>query len=182
MFAEPMQMITIGDTAWIQWGLLSMLGVESGMWLETDSDNPGASMGFENSIAAPTDLLSQFADANAAVAELGNETLRGVETTHYLATVDLVELAETMSPEELAELQEDFGSTDELPRLPIDVWIDADGLLHKFELNLDASTFDDAAETGSVAMTYELFDHGQDLGIARPDPATVVTDLDFGFN
>ncbi len=181
MFDEPMRMITIGDVTWMQWSLLSMLGVESGMWLETDSDNPGESVGFENPIDAPVDLLSRFADADATIEDLGSETLRGVETTHYLATVDLVHLAETMSAEELAELHEDFGSPDELPLLPIDIWIDADGRLHKFEMHLDASTFDASAETGSMTMTYEIFDHGQDLGITPPDPANVVTEADFGF-
>lgn len=66
-FAEPLEIITIGDKAWIKWGFLSLFGAGDGVWLETEADESDgftADFGFGGS-GSPTELLDLLSEASA---------------------------------------------------------------------------------------------------------------------
>ena len=196
MFAEPVQLRTIGETAWVRWGLLtSMFGAttEGGgtAWIETEVSE-AASMTGEfgvDSPESPTDLLELLSELDATVAEVGRETVRGVETTHYLATIDLEAASSTLTPEERAELEAELpdGISGELP---VDIWIDDNDLVRRLVVeleDLEAMGLEDAGEAGafgSVLIEFEIFDVGEPIDISPPPAGDVITsdDLGFGFD
>ena len=178
---DPIQMITIGDTSWIKWGLLAIFGVED-KWLEAPAEEGGgftSEMGFGGE--SPTDLLESLADADADLAEVGREEIRGVETTHYRADVDVEALAASMSAAERAEFEAGLGTPTEGVYV-IDLWIDDGGLLHRFVL--DAAELPETADNdvSNMKVSYDIWDHGVDLNISPPPADQIVTEAELGFS
>lgn len=179
MFEDPLQMITIGEKSWVKWGLLAMFGVED-KWLEGDADAGAAAtdLGLGAGGNSPTSMLEELADADADVTEIGTEDIRGVSTTHFRAELDTAAMAATMSPEERADFESDVGVSPEGTYV-IDLWIDDDDLLHRFVVVI--SGLEQDAELDSMTMTYDIWDHGLDQGIAPPPADQVVTEAELGF-
>jgi hypothetical protein len=178
---EPMRMISVGEQSWMQWGLFTAMGVEADQWVALDTaDAATMTEGFGAGGATdPTEFLEKLEDANAEIEEVGSETVRGVETTHIKALVDMAELAETLPPEEAADLDDVIGAG--IDELPMEFWVGDDGLIYRWSMALDMSNMPAAAGMGLMTIVYELFDHGQDVGIVAPDPALVVSGDKFGF-
>ncbi len=183
-FAEPLEITTIGDKAWIKWGFLSLFGAGDGMWLETEADESDgftADFGFGGS-GSPTELLDLLSEASARLDEVGTDEVRGVSTTHYRALVDTEALAAEMSAAERAEFEEELGARP-IADLPIDFWLDDDGLLRKYVIDLsDPDMFTDEDQIESAQMVFEIWDHGADLGITPPPANLILTEADLGFD
>ncbi|WP_406155055.1 hypothetical protein [Streptomyces canus] len=103
------------------------------------------------------------------VRKVGEETVHGVSTMHYRVDVDLSKLAEGDSAQE-RELRAQLGDD-----VPVDLWIDEDGLTRRQQIRM---TVKDTAQTGGtgarqaqakVVMDFSGF--GTDVEVAAP-PAT----------
>lgn len=126
--------------------------------------------------ANPQELLELLESVAGEVETLGTETLKGVETTHYRASLDAASLEGSVPAEE----RDDFRAfTDELVartgvgEIPVDVWLGGDGLVRRLRLDV-AATESGASEPSRVVVTYELWDYGEDVDIDVPRAAEVV--------
>jgi LppX_LprAFG lipoprotein len=153
-------------------------------WVSTDLKNAAGVGGLgqlgqlnNNDPRGTMDMLRGVAE----VEEVGREEVRGTEPTHYTAVVDLNKALEDAPEESKQALQQQLkmlGTSD----LPIDVWIDDDGLLRRQDMTMDLSKA--AAAGGAPAgqgpaemfMRMELFDFGTEVDVAPP-PADQVTDM-----
>lgn len=115
------------------------------------------------------------------VETLGDEDVRGVPTTRYRATVDYdkaIEKATGERREEMIEARGRIGSS----VMPIDVWIDDDGLLRRTRVDMSAAMEAAQRETGSTAargssvFTTEFYDFGVEVDVVAP-PDSEVTDI-----
>jgi hypothetical protein len=117
-------------------------------WLSADLETVGAMLGdrlgelTEWAEDGPSRVLEQLR-AVGEVEELGSEDVRGVETTRYRALV--------RPPGAPAERT-----------LPVDVWIDGDGLVRRLR-----------AADGTETVTVELYDFEADVAIEPPAPEQV---------
>ena len=186
-FAEPIRIITIGDTAWINWSFFtSFLGGEAPpgkVWIEGEADEAGAmtpDIGFGQS-GSPTDILEWFEDGEATIEKRGRESLRGVETTRYSVRVDLDSLAETMTEEERLEFEASMQSGLD-GELPIDFWIDDDGLVRKFVLDVADPELLNEGEFVSATVEFEMYDIGEPIAIDPPPADEILTEDELGFN
>jgi hypothetical protein len=96
----------------------------------------------------PAELIERLRAEGIDVAEVGRESVRGIEATHYRATVP----AGTASPE--------------LGGATVDVWVDDAGLIRRLDVRSD----------DGVTARIELFELGEPVSIEAP-PADQVTDL-----
>lgn len=179
-FAEPLMLIQVGDKAYINWGLFSLFTGQDDVWIETAAEDSGAiteEFAFAGA-GSPTEFLKELEDANATVEELGRENLRGVDTTHFRAIVDAESASADMTAEERADFEETFGANSEFP---IDFWIDDDGLVRKFALDLTGDTLDDP-EVESASMTFEIYDYGEEINIQAPPADKIITEEELGFD
>lgn len=180
LFAEPMQLITIGGEGWLKWGLLSLFTGQEDAWLSLGADDLGTAtegFGFGGGNMNPTDLLDSLSAANANVEDLGTETVRGVEARHVRALVDVEALAAELDAAEQAELEEQLGDLTNAA-YPIELWVGVDdGLLYRYQIDLtgDALVSADAPPGASAFVSFEFFDHGVSPGITAP-PADQVVD------
>jgi hypothetical protein len=121
--------------------------------------------------ADPSQYL-QFVQGAGKVSEVGSATVRGVETTHYKAIADLDEAVKEAPPsmrESLTQAIDALGSKS----VPVNAWIDSDGLLRRVGYNFEGSE-----QTGglSSSITVDLYDFGTKVEVRLP-PTDQVADL-----
>lgn len=144
-------------------------------WVKFDLAQLGKAQGidFEQlmqlSGSGPSQSLELLRAASPDFAAVGDEEVRGLETTHYRGTVDLEKVAE-QAP---ANARESYRRIIELTgqrRIPVDVWIDDAGLTRRvrYEQKLPGGS--------SMEITQELYDFGVQVDV-EPPPAVEVVDL-----
>jgi hypothetical protein len=144
-------------------------------WFKIDLQALGQSKGFDLdqltqlSQSDPSQTLGFLQGASDDFHEVGTEDVRGVSTTHYAGTIDLAKVAEN-APSDLAEQYRKLAELTPSSKVPMDVWVGDDGLVHKlsFEQKL--------ADNSSMTMEEELFDFGADVNVTPP-PEDQVVDL-----
>ena len=124
----------------------------------------------------PRDVLGTLRAVTSDVETVGSEQLRGVETTHYRATVDPAQLGKFAIGKDPTATQAllDRLAQSGLGLVPVDVWLDASGLVHKLSMSFEA-TEASTSRSSEVAMSFELWDYGQAVDIELP-PASQVVD------
>lgn len=132
------------------------------------------------------DNLAVLGDAVTAVAEAGEEDVRGEPATRYDLVVDLERAAEQSADdtnETFQMLVDESGVTE----LDMQVWVDAEDRINRVAYSLDLSQADveemaseiasediEAEASGVVTVTVEYFDFGETLAIEIPDEDSVV--------
>lgn len=143
--------------------------------LETLSQAGGGSVDLGSLGGSDPRELLQFLDAVSDDLEtVGRESQRGVDTTHYRATLDLAKALEMSAGKQAAaalgnveQLLEQSG----LATVPVDVWVDDDDLLRRLDIGFTVSQ--PGQGEAEVSMTFELYDYGEPLFIELPSPADV---------
>ena len=148
-------------------------------WLKTDLDKAAQSMGLGSSgdsTSDPTQVLQLLSSVSNGVTRVGTEQVRGTDTTHYRATIDLdkVGAKEGNSAEQTSRLKQLLGTSTD----PVDVWVDTAGLPHRLQFNMPVP----AAETGpnlknaKMTATEEFYDFGTPVTVEAP-PASQTADV-----
>jgi len=165
-------------------------GLPSGKeWIAFDSKKVGSAGDGGSSMALgigggsdPTRILAYLEKVSNSVEKVGTETVRGVETTHYRANVDLAKAVDREgAPKSLHDALGDLDS--KIGTVPVDVFIDADGLLRREQLSINFGSFFPGAEgatgasseSATINMTLDLFDFGSPVNVEAPPADQVVT-------
>lgn len=141
-----------GGASWVKVDLSTIQGFDANSF----SSDPMVSLDYLKSVSEN-------------VEEVGREEVRGVQTTHYRFSVSLDRLFEKLDPEtrdrQKAALEQ-IGIT----TMPIDAWIDDDGLPRRIGFQL-------SAEQQDVQFTFEgtveMLDYGEPVDVQVP-PASEV--------
>jgi hypothetical protein len=171
-FDEPMQIVVDGETAYLRMPMLESLTGTTG-WLSLTPEElgqAGASFGGTPGATDPSQLLETLRGVSDDIREVGTEEVRGVETTHLTATVDLQKAFEQLPAEQRAQLEGQLGDID--AAVPVEVWIDGDSLVRRMEMDL-GPLMAQAMGGGSASMRIEFFDYGEDVAIEVPDASEV---------
>ena len=152
-------------------------------WIRGDADGPSTS-GFDFgeleqfAKSDPRDVLGALRAVTSEVETVGSEQLRGVETTHYRATVDPARAREARERARIGQgpqsLVDQLSAQAGVGPFPVDVWLDASGLVRKLSLSVEA-TEPSTSRSSEVSMSFELWDYGQAVDIELP-PASQVVD------
>lgn len=140
--------------------------------LRSYTQSIGAPDPFSQGNSSPTQML-KLLGAGGQVSSLGNETVRGVNTTRYHALVDFTSYAAQVPAGERAAmqryaqvLQRITGSSS----LPIDVWIDAQQRVRRFSTTVEVCTPDGPL---SETVSMELFNYGHEPVVVTPAESEV---------
>lgn len=123
----------------------------------------------------PKTFLELLERVSGEVEVVGAETLHGVETTHYRATLDPASIEKSRSgsgPGDLRDLTDELFTSPELKEIPLDVWLGADGLIR--QLRLDVTAEQPGGDTVRASMSFELWDVGAPVEIELPPSDEVV--------
>jgi hypothetical protein len=153
-----------GQTAYASSPLFSTVLPAGKTWLKLDLASAGKTLGANASALTaqdPTAALEQ-AKALTGLREVGTATIDQVDTTHYRGRIDVSKL--TASTRKLVKSAgASFG--------PVDVWVGADGYVHRMRVTTTASANGQKAKT-TVTMT--LSEYGKTVNASPPPKAATV--------
>ena len=158
-------------------GLVHLPG--GAQWIAVTPSDVGGSSASPGSIGSgdPTQGLAFLGGLVGVPVVVGHEQLDNVGVTHYKIVVDLHALfakvgsaASALSPA-FAKGYEALASSNDLAHFPLDVWLDSQGRVRRFDqtLNTDANG---AQVTELESMTFSSF--GVPVAVAAPDPSLTV--------
>jgi len=148
-------------------------------WLKIDLREAGKALGLDLEEllqfqqADPTQSLQYLRGASDDFERVGSEQVRGVETTHYRGTVDLHKVAE-QAPEGARATFERIIDLMGVSKLPVEVWIDDEGLARRMKYEQPLPAADGSQAT--MELTMEMYDFGVEVDV-EPPPANEVTDI-----
>lgn len=180
-FDGPWQIVIDGTDFYMQAPMFEVLGGPSG-WLHVSTEDLGVDLeelGLAGPTQDPTQSLEWLRGASDSVEELGTDTIRGVETTRYAATLDLAKAMEQLPDAQREALDDLMGDLPaDFEGLPVEIWVDADGLPRRMQMTLDAASMGAAGMDGTVTMTIDFFAFGEpvDIEVPSPDEVTELSD------
>jgi hypothetical protein len=181
--ALRMDMVLDGTVAYMRFPLLTGMLPGSKPWLRLDlvelSKREGFDLGQIQSFSDsdPRRTLDYLRVVSGEIRTVGRERVRGVATTHYRAAVDLRKYPDVV-PDEQRELVRK--ATEKLVEqlgvgaVPVDVWVDGNGLVRRVALEFDTGAAGSAPLATTVRM--DLYDYGVPVTVSLP-AASEVTDL-----
>ena len=138
-------------------------------WVRLDLEQAGKAAGVDlnqmlsQAAQNPADVLDMLRSVGS-VQTVGTETIDGVSTTHYKATIDLAKAADTVggpAKDAVQHLIDQGGPSS----VPADVWIGDDGLVRKVTVD---ETVSNGGETGTAHVTLSLSDYGSAANVIAP--------------
>jgi hypothetical protein len=147
-----------------------------------------ASLSAQFNSSDPLANIALLTGAAGDVTEVGTEDVRGISTRHLKMTVDLQKATEQIASkisgpnaERLKAAVTQAATTLGATQLPIEAWIDADGLPRRLVYEMDLSKAkvpgaEGAPATGTAKVSMEFFDFGEDVNVSIP-PAGETVDL-----
>lgn len=136
----------------------------------------GSSSQQQNAANSPLQALASLQGATNKTEKVGTETVDGVKTTHYHATIDLKQAAKKAGifKDVMSKALEDMKSTN----IPCDLWLDDQGRVRKQSTvtTLTVKDLDGKPATIHSTETLKLSDFGTKVDVAAP-PADQVTDV-----
>ena len=152
------ELVSSDNTYYLRGGPFERLA--PGKWVKVKSNDPSFNLGQND----PSQML-RYLRATANVDEVGKDTVRGVETTHYSAQLQLDKVAGRVSPDAARALKQ-ATKTLGTKEIPMDVWVDSDGLVRRVKMDWHP-------HAGSFVMSLDLFDFG-DVNVSVPASSDTV--------
>lgn len=186
---DPVDVVSTGDALFVQLPASYRMVTNGKPWVKLDraaltslvGDQLGV-MGSGGAIA-PTDVLNYVKGVSGDVQPVGTEPVRGTQTTHYKANIDLDKVAAQLPAASRRGGRQ--AATVVGQPVPADLWVDAQGRLRKLTLTIDASRIRTTPTgggatrtppTGTGTATFELYDFGTKV-MAHAPAADQVSDI-----
>lgn len=168
-FDEPMQVVVDGTTAYVRLPVLDALLGAQGWLSATPEDLEGFGDLAGAGTADPSQLLQVLAGVGDEVEEVGAEEVRGVSTTRFRTTLDLAGALEQVPAAARDGLERQLGGFgDGLSEVPVEVWVDGDGLPRRLVMDVTDVAASQAGSPSSATLTLEVFDYGDEVAIDVP--------------
>lgn len=154
-------------------------------WVRIDVSKAGRELGldfdaFMQMGQNPADQLGPLRTVSDDLEEVGSQTIRGVETTHYRGTVDLRKYPELVPEKDRARVRKAVEQMIEMmgaATYPVDVWVDDDELVRRMSFEVETK---EPEGTMQMAMTIDLFDFGRPVDVEVPDAADTMDMTELG--
>ncbi len=175
----PMEIVSLPPDLYVKSPLVDSALPGRKTWLHLKFAQVGKQLGLESpgqfGRTDPAETLRNLRATTDRVEEVGQDRVRGVDTTHYRATVQLKKLQAFADPSERATVRAHasrmvgyLGSE----TYPIDVWIDSHHLVRRTRLVMKLH---EQGKTVTMDMTADMYDFGPKPKPARP-PASATYD------
>lgn len=175
-----MKVRSVGPAVYMQSELFSqgLPGVGPDTWLRIDlaeaAKESGVDLGQLKQLGSndPRQGLAVLSGvADDGVQELGEEEVRGAETTRYRARIDLRKAAEESGAITDRQAFERFVDSMGTETVRVEVWIDDDNQVRRMRMPLPMP---EETGDGEVTMTVEYYDFGAEVDVTEPPTDDVV--------
>jgi hypothetical protein len=130
-------------------------------WLKIDLNKGGQGLGFDFKALTgenPGDVLTDLERTSSNVTTVGKEKVGGVETTHYRAAIDPSKVPQGDKVQQVTGVE----------YKPIDVWVDAQGLVRKVHLDYTAKTDPTKPARSHIVLDMEFSNFGTKVSVMPP--------------
>lgn len=174
-FADPslmkMQVISIGTKVWMSYPFLNAMSPAAAgkPWVLLDAAKLGMDAGqiAASQGADPSQGLALLQGIAGDAVKQGTETIDGVQTTKYTATVTASALSKNLSPKQAAELKTVMGANDSIP---VSVWIDGENRARRLDVSMNMAN---QGMNMAMATSYFFSKFNEPVSISAP-PASQV--------
>jgi hypothetical protein len=144
-------------------------------WLKLDLSHSVGAAGVTSLPTAsdPTQFVDYLRAVSSAAGSKRTQGVQGVPTAHYTATIDLDRYPALAPASQRAAVQRSVTMLESSlgsHKLPVDVWIDAHGLVRQISVNFGECV---SRTRFRFAMTLELYDFGPQSTPTIPDSKSV---------
>jgi hypothetical protein len=125
----------------------------------------------------PAQMVS-YLDATSDVKRVGTDSIRGVTTTHFAGAFVLAKLLKRLTASGQADANPALFNELALlgvKQIPIDAWIDRQGLLRRIRVNWSLTNPQNSAQKLRLFMVVTFFDYGTRLGVHVPQASQTIT-------
>jgi hypothetical protein len=128
----------------------------------------------------PTQLLDYLRASSGDVHTVGGESLNGVSTTHYHATLQLSRILDRLPSSQQVAAKAALEKLGQTGAIPMDVWVDLQGRVRRLQMSIGAGVPAVGAGTAGVnvggTITMDFTSYGPVPPIVAP-PASAVYDM-----
>ena len=158
-------------------------GLESGKkWLKFDLSKVSKDLGIDLAQLGqvgqdPSQSMQMLKAIGGDVKKVGEEKVRGVDTTHYSATVDFAKYPAAVPASDRAAVKKSMDNLIKLTgqrTVPVDVWVDDDKVVRRFGQTIKTKL--PGAGSMQMKMTMDFYDFGTKVDVKKP-PADQVQDI-----
>lgn len=175
-----MQVVMLGDTIYMKMPTAHP-GAGGKPWRKFDLATMAKQTGLDAAslqqfrTADPSSMLAYFSGVSDDVKNVGRDTVRGEPTTRYTTTFDMRKIAASVKDAKARQVLgyavAQLGTTE----LPATIWLDDQGRMRKMVQKIDMSKAAVPGASGTITMTFELYDFGTEVDVKAP-PAEHVAD------
>ncbi len=159
----PLEMIVDGRYAYMRGEAIAPV-LQGKEWGRVDLTETGAGTQLNQD---PTQFLDWLRGATGDVEEVGEEDVRGTPTTHFQAVLSAEEIIANAPDDESGDvLREQLEAAGDIGPMPVDVWIDEDGLPRGIDIEVEAEGDQTGVLFSDISM--ELYDYGVEVDIEPP--------------
>jgi hypothetical protein len=155
-------------------------------WVKLDISKAAAAAGIDTSQLGslgqeedPTKFLEYLRASSGGVVSLGSETVNGVPTTHYSATLQMSRILDRLPGAQQAAAKAALEKLGSAGSIPVEVWVDAQGRVRRMQMSLSglAGSGGSAAAAGiGGSITIDFKSYGPVPAVVAP-PASEVFDM-----
>jgi hypothetical protein len=168
----PMEIVVAPPDVYVKSPLVTATLPGGKPWLHLGIAEVGKQLGLESpgqfGRTDPAETFRNLRATTGRVEEVGHEQVRGVETTHYRATVQLRRLADFAKPSEKGTVAAHAGRMVQFlgaDTYPIDVWIDSRHLVRRTRLVMKLR---EGIKVVTMDSTADMYDFGPKPKVERP--------------
>jgi hypothetical protein len=164
----------LGRTGYTRWTIKGKSYWVKEPGVESSNDPIEQLIPFPGSSTKPTDVLNRVLAASEKNQALGEEDVRGVDTTHYRARVSVAKLVE-----QLPEGDRPEGDVVQLwgaGFVPVDIWIDDESRLRRITI---LQPRDPRYGNAAMTLSADLFDYGVEVDVEPPPPDETISQDEF---
>ncbi len=149
-------------------------------WIKIDLSAVGKSVGldfsqFTSLSSNPAQEMDWLRSTSGSIQKVGTETIDGVSTTHYYATIDLAKYPNLVPPARRAAMRQAVNSLVKLAHVssfPVDAWVGDDGYVRKLRMSMNETI---QGQGLGMDITMRFHDFGSPVNISLP-PASQTLD------
>ena len=176
IYTRPVEVVRGGDVGYVKLPAIDDQLPEGKTWVRgTAGDVKAGGFDFEqldsSTRSDPRDVLEALRGFSGDIETVGSEDL---DTTHYRVVLDPVALAKRATADDPAatSLLGRLTGQDDIADVPLDVWVDGNGLVGNVSLDFEADD-QSSGQPGSVSLAFELWDYGEPVEIGVPHASQV---------
>lgn len=179
-------LVSEGERAYLRVPLLdAQLQGKKWIMLDADSLSDGSTAGIDpkqlEQLSDPKQILDLLSQISGQLENRGEEEIRGEQTVHYHAAIDIAKVATLLqeklgaqagaAPIDVTEMVDQLRDEAGITEIPLDIWLGTDNLPRRVAVDLEITA---DGQQGALSLSVDMFDWGEEIDVEVPAASETV--------